>query len=265
MPEVNKANRQVCDVLINHYKTYKPFLDFTTANVTTIGMSSDNTYAMAKGAKRITFFNPLNGTMGIEAQVYPFKFYSIFSDGTIDSTAMHTDKMTVACTEDGKLTLTPPTKGTIAAGTVFVFPEDSFGDEDSLIEGNFASNIFTATTASEIKKGNKYIVGYAVNLTGVKKISFNNKKTPKDYFITMSTLDKDENGDWTPFKMVVYKATVQRNFELSLSSEGEAATLKATFDLMEDDEGNTLDFIEITEDSDIDSEPDSNTEPDAGQ
>ena len=44
----------------------------------------------------------------------------------------------------------------------------------------------------------------------------------------MSTVDKDENGLLTPFKIIAYKATIQRNFELSFSSEGDPASVTAT-------------------------------------
>ena len=48
MPELNKANRQVCDVDIRVLKTMAPFLKFDTANTTTSGLSGDSVYAMAK-------------------------------------------------------------------------------------------------------------------------------------------------------------------------------------------------------------------------
>ena len=228
MPEVNKANRQVCDLQINDLKTMKPFLKFDTANTTTTGLSSDSVYAMAKGARKIAFTNPLEGTLSVEAQVYPFKFFSLFSDGTIDTSAAYADSQTITCETAGELTLIVPQNGTIRAGTVFAYPADSFGDEDAIIEGTFTEGKFTATTTDKIAANTKYTVGYVVSRTGVKKISFNNKKVPKDYFITMSTVDKDENSLLTPFKITAYKATIQRNFELSFSSEGDPATVTAT-------------------------------------
>ena len=42
---------------------------------------------MAKGARKITFQNPLEGTMTIEAQVFPFEVYALFSDGVVDTSA----------------------------------------------------------------------------------------------------------------------------------------------------------------------------------
>lgn len=91
MPELNKSNRQVCDVDIRILRTMAPFLNFDTANTTTAGLSGDSVYAMAKGSRKIAFANPLEGTMTIEAQVVPFKFYSLLSDGVIESTAVYAE------------------------------------------------------------------------------------------------------------------------------------------------------------------------------
>ena len=63
----------------------------------------------------------------------------------------------------------------------------------------------------------------------------------------MHTLDKDEKGALTPFLMTAYKATIQRSFELSFTSEGDPASVTLTFDLMEDADKNIFDMIEIDE------------------
>lgn len=250
----NFANRQVCDVDIRVLKTMAPFLKFDTANTTGVSISSDSVYAMAKGTRRIAFQNPLEGTMTIEAQVYPFKFFAMLSDGVIDDEAIYADSQTIKCATAGELSLTVPTNGTIQAGTVFAYPEGEYGDESSVIAGTFASGKFTATTASQIAVGEKYIVGYVVSRTStagnaVKSITFNNKRLPKDFYITMKTLDKDEEGVLTPFLITVYKATIQRSFELSFSSEGDPASVTLTFDTLENKDGNVMSFVELTGDA----------------
>ena len=261
MPDINKANRQVCDVDIRVLKTMAPFLFFDTANTTTAGLSGDSVYAMKKGVRAIAFHNPIEGTMTIEAQVMPFKAYSLFSDGTIDTTAAYAVKKTIKCTVAGELDIVGA-----KAGTVFVYASGEFGNTQ--IAGTYASNKFTATTEGDIAIGadpdvaflvtshtvdiainTEYEVGYIVERSSnVKKVTFNNKKVPKDYYITMSTLDKGEDDSLTPFIMTAYKASIQRNFELSFSSEGDPASVTITFDLLEDKDGNVLDMIEDTTD-----------------
>ena len=244
MPELNKANRQTCDVDIRILKTMAPYLFFDTANVTTAGVSASSVYAMAKGSRRIAFQDPLTGTMTIEAQVYPFKLFALLSDGKILSDAVIATKETIQGGE-GTLTINPK-KGTVKAGTVFVFPEGQYGDETAMIKGTFAEGTFTA---EGINTDKKYEVGYMVTKeSGVKRISFNNKQVPPDYFITMKTLDKNEEGLLTPFIMTAYKASIQRNFELSFSSEGDPASVTLSFDLLESKDGDILDLVEDTSD-----------------
>lgn len=246
MPDINMANRQVCDVDIRDYKTKKPIIVIDTANTTTAGLTSDNVYAMAKGSRRIAFNNPLEGTMSIELQVYNFKTFSLFSDGAVDGSAVYAETKTIKATTAGTLSITPEGSGTIQAGTVFVYPVASYGDDTAVIAGTFASGTFTATTASNIAVGSEYKVAYMVSRSAnVTKVAFNNKKLPKDYFITMSTLDKTEDGTYSPFLITTYKATIQRNFELSFSSEGDPASITINFDLCEDADGNVLDITEL--------------------
>lgn len=252
MPELNKANRQVCDVDIRILKTMTPFLNFDTANTTTAGLSGDSVYAMAKGSRRIAFANPIQGTMTIEAQVYPFKLFSLLSDGVIESTAVYAEHKVITASAAGTLAITVPTGQEVKAGTVFVYPEGAYGDASQAIVGTFASGTFTETaqTDQQIASGNKYEVGYLVSrTTGVKKIAFNNKKLPKDYYITQRTLDKDEEGNFAPFLMTAYKASIQRSFDLSFSSEGDPASVTLTFDLMEDKNGNVMDIIELEDEA----------------
>lgn len=243
MAELNKANREVCDVDIRILRTKLPFLKFETANTTTAGLSGDSVHAMAKGSRKIAFPNPVTGTMSIEAQVYPFKFFSLLTDGVIESNALFAESKTITATADGTLTI-PVVGGTIESGYTFVYPEGEFGNENARIA---TTSVTTAgvVTAASIVSGKTYEVAYMVSRTaGVKRVVFNNKRLPQDYFITMRTLDKDEDGLLAPFIMTAYKATIQRNFELSFSSEGDPASVTLTFDLMEDKNGNIFDMVE---------------------
>ena len=240
MANINKANRQVCDVDIRELDTKKPFLFFETANSTTQNISGDSVYAMAKGARRIAFSNPMEGTATIEAQVYPFELYSLMSDGIIESNATYPVKETIKCTTAGEVTI--PTGAVV--GSVFVFAKNDFGGTE--IKGTYANGKFTATTADEIAIDSEFEVGYVMSkTTGVKRISFNNKKLPKAYYISMDTVEKDESGVLTPYKIILYKAQPQRNFELTQSSEGDPASITMTFDLLEDKEGNFVEMVEI--------------------
>ena len=242
MPDLNRANRQCCDLDIRDFKTGAPVLFADFGNVTTAGFSSENTYAMKKGAKAIAFNNPIEGTASIEAAVHPFAVYALFGDGTIEKSGIIKKREVIKCTDAGKLTLTGTPKG----GTVFACKKGEWGKE--VIDGSFSGTDFSATSTGDIAMGEYYEVGYLEEKSsGINKVTINNNKLPKDVTISMETLDKDVEGNLVPFIMKIYKATIQRSIDLSFSSEGDPATLSVTFDILQDDEGNVLDFIEITE------------------
>ena len=242
MPDLNRANRQCCDLDIRDFKTGAPVLFADFGNVTTAGFSSENVYAMKKGAKAIAFNNPLEGTISIEMQCHPLSIYALFSDGTIEKSGIIKKREVVKGSAGGKLTLT----GTPKDGTVFACKKGEWGKE--VIDGSFSGTDFTATSTGDIVQDEYYEVGYLEEkASGINKITINNNKLPKDLTISMETLDKDVEGNLVPFIINVYKATIQRNLELSFSSEGDPATLSVTFDALQDDDGNVMDFIEITE------------------
>lgn len=238
--ELNMANRQCCDVHILDYATMKPWMLVDFCNTTTAGFSADAVYANKKGAKDIKFDNPLEGTMKLNFQVHPFQIYALYSDGEIETSALIARRENVTGVAEGKLTLTNTPK----AGTVYAVDPDT----GKIIEGTVSEKEFTATTTSEIKEGTTYEVSYLEEKTaGVKKISFNNKKTPKDFFIQMETVDKDEKGNLVPVRITAYKASPNRTLDLSFSSDGDPAEIEIELSVLQNEDGDVMDIIEITE------------------
>lgn len=238
--ELNMANRQCCDVHILDYATMKPWMLVDFCNTTTAGFSADAVYANKKGAKDIKFDNPLEGTMKLNFQVHPFQIYALYSDGEIETSALIARRENVTGGTAGKLTL----KNTPKAGTVYAVDPDT----GKIIEGTVSEKEFTATTTSEIKEGTTYEVSYLEEKTaGVKKISFNNKKTPKDFFIQMETVDKDEKGNLVPVRITAYKASPNRTLDLSFSSDGDPAEIEIELSVLQNENGDVMDIIEITE------------------
>lgn len=238
--ELNMANRQCCDVHILDYATKKPWMLVDFCNTTTAGFSADAVYANKKGAKDIKFDNPLEGTMTMVFQVHPFQIYALYSDGEIETSALIARRENVTGGTAGKLTL----KNTPKAGTVYAVDPDT----GKIIEGTVSEKEFTATTTSEIKEGTTYEVSYLEEKTaGVKKVSFNNKKTPKDFFVQMETVDKDEKGNLVPVRITAYKASPNRNIDLSFSSDGDPAEITVEMSCLTNEDGDVMDIIEITE------------------
>ena len=243
MPNINKANRQVCDVDIRLLKTMAPFLFFEDANVTTVGFSSDDSYAASRGSRAIAFSNPIeDATITLEAQVKPFKLFALISDGVIDTTAVIAKKAAIQCTTAGTLTL----PSGVQTGTVFVYAKGDFGGTP--IVGTVAGTTFTATTPANIAVGTSYDVGYLITKsTGVQKISINDKKNPQDYYVSMNTVEKDESGVVTPYIITGYKCKPKKSASLSFSSTGDPQSITIEFSCLTDKNGNLLDMVEYTE------------------
>lgn len=238
MGEINMANRQCCDLDIRDYATKAPWMYADFCNTTTMGFSSDAVYAMKKGAKCIKFDNPLDGTIAMTFQVHPFRVYAMLSDGEIETSAVIAQKETVKASSTTELTIT----GTPVSGTVFVYAEGDLGG--TALTVTVADKKITGTFES----GKSYEVAYLEEKTsGVKKVSFNNKKVPKYFYVQMSTLDKNEDGELVPVRITCYKGSPQRSLDLSFSSEGEPAEITITMDALVDENGDVLDMIEITE------------------
>ena len=238
MGEINMANRQCCDLDIRDYKTKTPWMFADYCNTTTMGFNSNAVFALKKGAKCIKFDDPLDGTISMTFQVHPFRVYAMLSDGEIETSAVIAGKETVKATSTTTLEIT----GTPTAGTVFVYAEGDFGGTP--ITATYAEGTITGTFVV----GQSYEVGYLeTKTTGVKKISFNDKKVPKYFYVQMSTVDKDENGDLVPMRITCYKGCPQRNLDLSLSSTGDPSEITITMDALMDENGDILDMIEIVD------------------
>lgn len=240
--DVNKATRSCCDVDIRNLENKEPFLFFDKANVTTVKFSTDDTYAKAKGRNRIAFSNPMdNSTMTIEAQIVPFKLYALISDGIIDTNAIVADKATIKCATAGKVTV--PTG--VTANSVFVYAEGDFGGTS--IKGTLSGSDFTATTPTDIAVDSSYEVAYLITKSSnVQKVSFNNSKNPKNYYITMKTVKVDEDGNVTAQTLIGYKCKPQKSLDLSYSSTGDAQSMTITLSCLEDKDGNVIDLVDDT-------------------
>lgn len=232
---INFANRTCADLEIRFLETMKLFLDADWANVTAVSVTGDSVYAMKKGSRAVAFANPIEATMRIEAQVLPFKAYALFSDGTISDSAIRPFREVVKCDSAGSVTITSMN---VVAGTVEAFAEE---DPETALTGVTVEGQ-TVSCESFTQESNYIVRGLMTVSASVQTVSFNNKKLPKDYFITMTTQDKGEDGSLVDKQITAYKATPKRNFELSLSSTGDPVTVTMEFDCMEDKDGNQLDM-----------------------
>lgn len=236
----NKANRKCAKVDIRDFKTREPFLFFEKANAVGLELSGDAVYAKAMGANAIGFDNPWDGSFTIEAQVFPLEYIALLSDGKIEDEAVDAVKKSVVADTAGTLTI--PDGAT--PGTVFVYPEGQWGK--TAIEGTFTETTFTAKKATDIVAKDTYEIGYlSVKKTGVRKVSLDNEKAPRDYFITLLTNDKDEDGTITAKKYIIYKGKPNRKLSIKHASDGDPMSVTIEVKALVDGDGHLVDILEL--------------------
>lgn len=209
------------------------------ANTITVNITADTVKAKKRGKDAVVFSNPMEGTLEVEMQVFPFEVYSIFGNGTITEGGIRSVVTTIKATEEGKL---PIDDGTPKGGVV-VYPKDEVGG--TKIEGSFAAKAFTATEPSQIEVGKSYDVSYFVEDSDIEVVKINDDQELPDFRADIEITQKPEKGPATPLHITCYKATPQRNIELAFAAEGDPVTLKVTFDLMTDADGEFVDIYKI--------------------
>lgn len=235
MNTTKRASRDCGTTVLTNLGTGKVDLNLDFANNFNLSITSDTVAALKRGKKAIIFQNPMEGTVSLEMQVYPFELYKIFGDGTIGTGGDYVHAESVKCTEAGKLTVPENVK------SLEVYSRGNVGEEDGKIEGEAVSGVFTATTADDLVVGTYYDIVYAA--VGGKNIAINDNLQMPDYKLDTDIITKNELGVWTTEHITCYKATAQRNLEMSYAAEGDPATLTITFDLAIDENENFVEFM----------------------
>lgn len=243
---VNKkiANREVCDLIFLDYATKIPVLNVDYANVSTTELTGETEYARAGrgNARKIAFYGEKGGSISFECQIQPFKLHQIMTGGKLSNTAKYL-KRKVLKSSTKKITI-PDVD--LVAGTVNVFALDD--DCGTPIEITVSES--TVTLPSEATDGD-YVVYYFVNKTsGVQRISIKDTTFPKTLVAQMSTIDKSEDDEILPYKMIAYKIAPNNNISLSFSNSGAPANLSFSAELMSDEDGNMLDMILLEDEDD---------------
>ena len=240
------ANREVCNMIIEDYKTKKPILYCDYANTNSTELTGESVFAYGGWGhpRRVGFNGEKGGTFTFETQIQSFQLYSLLTGGTISSAGagsaainlVKREVVTAAAGGSVNATATP------VAGTLNVFPVAD--DCGTPIAGTLSGSTFTASTASQIVASSKYVLYYQTALTsGAKKISISSTTFPKAVRITADTYQKSEDEEIIPYQMIVYKAQPQANITMQNSNTGDPVTLTVTCDLMADGDNNMIDLI----------------------
>lgn len=232
------ANREVCDLIFEDYATKTPFLNMDYANVSTTEITGESVFAYGgKGhPKRVAFSGERGGTLTIETQMQSFKLYQLLTGGDMSKSAKFMVREELTAAEGGTVTLTDtPASG--AAINVFATDDDCGTAKTATV----ANKTVTITDAAA---GDKVIVYYVKDITDkVQKISVKGSSFPKAFTVYGDTVMKTESDELLPYKFIAYKVTPQSNMSISMSNNGDPATITITCDLMVNEDNEMLDLI----------------------
>lgn len=231
------ANREVCDLIFEDYATKTPFLNIDYANVSTTEITGESVFAYGgKGhPKRVAFSGERGGTLTIETQIQSFKLYQLLTGGDISGNAKFITREELTVGEGGTITLSAvPAEG----ATVNVFAaDDDFG---TALTSSASGKTVTITDATE---GDSVIVYYVKNIEKAQKISVKGSSFPKAFTVYGDTVMKTEDEELLPYKFIAYKVAPQSNMSLSMSNNGDPATITITCDLLVNENDEMLDLI----------------------
>lgn len=233
----NMANREVCDGQFLDYKTRKPFLFVDYANTTTLDMTGNSVFAYGGRGRppRVQFSGEKGGTIQIETQITPAKFFSLMTGADIDKTAKYVVREELIVGAAGAITLSKDA----TADTVYLYAADD--DCGTALTFTGAGKDLTVTDAAE----NDKIIAYywTEKTTGVQKLNIKSTTFPKAFIFQGSTYDKTEDDEIIAEKMIVYKCVPQPNFSFSRSNTGDPATITLTCDMLADKNNNIIDLV----------------------
>lgn len=238
------ANREVCDMVFQDYKTKKPFLFVDYANTSSQELTGETVYAYGgKGhPRKVAFTGDKAGTLTIETQIQTPKLWEMMTGGTKGTTAeiMKHVKTTVGATN----TITLDAGVTLTKETTWVY---NASDANMNTEITVASVSTNTITVSETDEGTEVDVFYMTTVSDVYNINIKSTDFPKAFTVYGDTYMKTTDDDILPYLFKAYKCVPQSNVSLSFANTGDPGTITITCDLLVDDDGNMLDLTLLPE------------------
>ena len=185
--------------------------------------------------KRVAFHGDKGGTIAFETQIQTMKLYSLITGGEITNSAKFIKREELTSSAAGVIELS----STPVAGTVYVYAADD--DCGTVLESSVEGQ---NVTVSDVSSATDFIVYYIEELSSnVQKINIKSTTFPKCFTAYAETIEKTEDDEILPYKMIAYKCAPQSTVSLSFTNSGDPATMTVTCDLLADDNDNIMDMI----------------------
>lgn len=221
-----------------------PVLYSDYANSTSLEFSADRVFATAKGVNKVAFDTGKSGTFGIELEVFEFKWLSILLGALESESVREISKREVLTVNSGAISLAnTPKADSVAIFTVDVDKRSHLEE----VEGFTVTGTDVDLSLTSVVDGENVVVYYLSDTaTAVKSYTVNDTNYAEAYAIVGDTMLRSEIGTDQFIQLKIPNCRPQGNFSISFSAS-DVATLSATFDILADENGDMIEFIEIDE------------------
>ena len=234
------ANRRGTNIRLYKYSDQSLYMNIPFGRVTALEATASRVYAQGgpTDARLIGFDDPIEGTFKITTQIIPIELIALACtpDGVTDGGDWAV-REEIKATTAGKVTLTD----TPIAGTIYVYKKaDDLTGEPA---ATTATDKEVTVTGAQV--GDVYVAYYLKEVSTAKSVTFNNNTTPGSYIIYCDPTYKAEDDAIVAEQIKCFKAMPQKAISLSYQGSGDPASMDLTFDLLEDDNGDTIKFTRM--------------------
>lgn len=226
------GSREILKLQIFDAVSSTPIMYFDYANTATQSWSATRVYATGAGVRRIAWDGDKEDSLTVETNIFTMQHLALLSGEQIKSGSQdifETEILTVGA--DNKIVLSKEPVGGVSMINVMPFINGiSIGDPQPVDEIN--GNEITLGADATVSEGDEVEVYYQFTSANAHRLDFTAKGFPPYVKIVGDTLYVDEmSQEAVPAQIVYHKAKLQPDFEISMSSTGDPASLSLVFDL----------------------------------
>jgi len=211
----------------------KPIMYFDYANTATYEGTSSRVFAWGAGQRRIAFDGEKEYTLVVETQVFTMEHLAMLTGESIVKGAKDIYKVEEPIVGvGGTIELSKTPIGGASGVSVYNLKNGVIDHTSPLAIDTVESNTVTLNADADFVVGETVQVYYQYSTPKANTISYTAKGFPPYVKLVGDSLLADEVAQvMVAQQMIFYKAKLQPNFSISMSSQGDPATLTLTFDL----------------------------------
>ncbi|RXZ83374.1 hypothetical protein EBB07_06050 [Paenibacillaceae bacterium] len=229
------GSREILKLQVFDAVSGTPLMYFDYANTASQEWTASRVYASGAGVRRIAWDGDKEEKLTVETQIFTMQHLAMIAGEEIKSGAAKIYKSEVLnVVDDGtggkQLTLSKPAVGGAAAISVFEYKNGVIAKPQAI--ETVAGAIVTLAASATVGIGDEVEVYYQFQSTSSHSLQFTAKGFPKYVKLVGDTLYQDEVGaEAVAAQIVYYKAKLQPNFTIAMSSTGDPTSISLVFDL----------------------------------